>query len=167
MVCGFAPSSCSTTAVRPARFTTVTVTLYPSLRHCSKAPIATSCAALNDRVRSVTSAGGVAAVCAWATGDTMARAAAKTSHLLLVMRSSFVVCNLRTAGVSGRCRHQYRGTAYQHTAFWHALPLAHGCWRRWRHAALADMPFLSYNAGYVCMLNGTMRCGSPLTAGVR
>src|SRR5262249_3431844 len=30
-VCGLAPSSCNTTAVRPARFSTVTVTLSPSL----------------------------------------------------------------------------------------------------------------------------------------
>src|SRR5262245_21169332 len=49
------------------------------------APIAASCAALNDRVRSVTSAGGVVAVCAWTTGGTMTRVAAKTSHLLLIM----------------------------------------------------------------------------------
>src|SRR5215831_4754820 len=88
-VCGFAPSSCSTTTVRVARFSTVTVTLYPSLRHCSRAPIAASCAALNDRVRSVTSAGKVAAVCAWATGGTRARVAAKTSHLLPAIGSSF------------------------------------------------------------------------------
>src|SRR5207245_10504531 len=44
--------------------------------------------ALNDRVRSVTSAGGVAAVCAWATGGTRARVAARTNHLLLVIGSS-------------------------------------------------------------------------------
>src|SRR5262245_30253412 len=52
------------------------------------APIAASCAALNDRVRSVTSAGGVVAVCAWTTGGTMTRVAAKTSHVLFIMDSS-------------------------------------------------------------------------------
>ena len=43
------------------------------------------------RVRSVTSAGGGVAVWAWARGGTRSRVAATTSHVLLVMGSSFVV----------------------------------------------------------------------------
>src|SRR5215468_7543371 len=148
-VCGFAPSSCSTTTVRVARFSTVTVTLYPSLRHCSRAPIAASCAALNDRVRSVTSAGGVAAVCAWATGDTMARVAAKTSHLLLVMGSSSVVCKPTNSRRRWTMPAPVPWDSIQHFGMRCRLPMAAGCIpHSLRSAPVETMAYLSKGTGH-------------------
>ena len=79
MVCGRAPSSCSTTLVPPALSRTVTVTWKPDLRHCSRAALAASCAALSEIVRCVIKA------CAEVAHGIAAIAAAMAIEFLIFM----------------------------------------------------------------------------------